>query len=86
MKEGTGKCREEELPVHSPRGRSIIIIITIIIIIACQIPHDATYMWDLKNRNKFIDREQTNGCQRGGVDGWVKRVKFHKKYKLPVIK
>lgn len=72
MKEGTGKCREKELFVQSPCGRSIVTI-------ACQMPHDVTFMWDLKNRtheqnkkrNKFTDTESKLMVARG--EGWMGR-------------
>ena len=42
-----------------------------------QILHDITYMWNLRekikhNKNKFMDREQTSGYQKGGVWGVCK--------------
>ena len=49
-----------------------------------QIPHDFTYMWNLKNNMKDQTkqkqthryREQTDGCQlEEGFRGWVRKVK-----------
>lgn len=70
MKEGTGGYREKELLVQSPCGRSIVTI-------ACQILHDVTYVWGLKNRtheqnkkrNKFTDTESKLMVARG--EGWI---------------
>ena len=62
-----------------------------------QIPYDFTYMWNIKNQNKWTNitkqkqthryREQTGGCQRGGgVGGRMKYVREIKRYRIPVIK
>lgn len=55
-----------------------------------QMPHDLTYMWNVKNQNATKQNKPNTEHRlvvaRGRGRGWITWVKRVKRYKFPVIK